>query len=80
MIVTADGENLEPCPFCGAGTFDIKENRSWQGMKWSDPISVEVRHWCPKVDGQPSPRMIAMVGRDRPSAVASWNRRYNGSN
>lgn len=66
-------DNLKACPFCGAGTFHIKENRTWQGMKYSEPISVEVRHWCERVEGQPSPRMICRVGRDRASAIDAWN-------
>jgi hypothetical protein len=66
---------LLPCPFCGAGETQIEENgRIWAGTKYSDPISVSVRHWCEPVEGQPS-RMIERIGRDRESAIAAWNRR-----
>lgn len=66
---------LKPCPFCGAGSTEIVENgKMWTGMKYSDPTSVSVRHWCDKVEGQPS-RMLERVGRDWESAVAAWNQR-----
>lgn len=68
-------EELRPCPFCGAGTTNITENgRVWTGMRWGDPSSVSVRHWCDPEPGQPS-RMIERVGRDDASARAAWNRR-----
>lgn len=66
---------LLPCPFCGAGTTEIRENgKIWTGMKFSDPVSVSVRHWCEPIEGQPS-RAIERVGRDRASAIAAWNAR-----
>jgi hypothetical protein len=66
---------LKPCPFCGAGQTSIKENgRVWSGMKWGEPCSVSVQHWCAPVDGQPS-RMIERVGRNEASAIAAWNAR-----
>jgi len=71
-------EDLKPCPFCGTlGEIRIEENgRIWNGTRgYSDPVSVDVRHWCPAVAGQPSPRMISRVGKDRASAVAAWNQR-----
>jgi hypothetical protein len=69
---------LLPCPFCGAGDSEIHENgKQWTGMKYSEPTSVSVRHWCPPVEGQPS-RMVERVGRDRQSAIAAWNRRVGG--
>lgn len=62
---------LKPCPFCGAGDTQIVENgKMWTGMKYSEPTSVSVRHWCEKVEGQPS-RMLERVGRDWESAVAA---------
>lgn len=67
--------NLEPCPFCGAGTFEIRPNgRMWLGMKYSEPTSVSVLHWCEATPGQPS-RVIERVGRDEASAIEAWNRR-----
>ena len=67
---------LKPCPFCGGSDFEIVENgRIWSGMKYSEPVSVGVRHWCPATPGQPS-RMIERVGRDEASAVTAWNTRH----
>lgn len=66
---------LAPCPFCGAGTFEIHPNgQVWTGQKFSEPASVSVRHWCEAVNGQPA-RMIERVGRDEDSAIAAWNHR-----
>lgn len=66
---------LKKCPFCGAGTTVLQDNgRIWMGMKYSDPVSVSVQHWCDRVDGQPS-RMIERIGRDRQSAIDAWNMR-----
>lgn len=66
---------LLPCPFCGGGTTEIQENgKVWSGMKYSEPASVSVRHWCDEIKGQPS-RLIERVGRDEASAIAAWNRR-----
>lgn len=67
-------EELKPCPFCGAGETRIDEARQWQGIGYSEPISVSVRHWCVDTPGQPK-RMIERIGRDRASAIAAWNRR-----
>ena len=72
-------ERLLPCPFCGGSTFEIVENgKVWTGMKYSDPVSVSVRHWCNKRPAQPS-RSIERVGRDMESAVAAWNMRSNSN-
>ena len=66
---------LKPCPFCGAGETVIQENgRIWTGMKYSDPISVSVRHWCDDDTTGPS-RMIERVGRDQLQAIERWNKR-----
>ena len=66
---------LLPCPWCAAGKTDILDGpRVWSGMKYSDPSSVSVRHWCPPIEGQPS-CMIERMGRDRESAIAAWNTR-----
>lgn len=75
----ADVELL-PCPFCGSGKTEIRENgRPWLGMRYGDPSSVSVRHWCEPIDGQPS-RMIERVGRDRAAAIAAWNTRATDAN
>ena len=66
---------LLPCPFCGAGESQIHVNKgTWNGHGYGEPVSVEVRHWCADVPGQPS-RMISRAGRDEESAIAAWNTR-----
>ena len=63
------------CPFCGAGESQIHVNKgTWNGRGYGEPVSVEVRHWCADVPGQPS-RMISRAGRDEASAIAAWNTR-----
>ncbi len=67
---------LLPCPFCGAGETQLQVNNGvWTGMRYAEPVSFEVRHWCQRIEGQPSPRLIARVGRDRISAITAWNTR-----
>ena len=68
---------LLPCPFCGARDFDIRERgRQWMGAKgWSEPVAVDVVHWCPAEPGQPSSSPIMRTGRELDGAVAAWNRR-----
>lgn len=67
--------SLLPCPFCGAGTTEIRENgKVWTGMKWSAPISVSVLHWCQDTPGPH--RMIERIGKDEAQAVENWNMRY----
>lgn len=74
----ASTEELRPCPFCGAGTSQIVENgKVWSGMRYGEPSSVSVMHWCRQVAGQPS-RTIERVGKDRESAVLAWNTRALG--
>lgn len=66
---------LELCPFCGAGDTQVHVNKgTWNGRGYGEPVSVEVRHWCTAVPGQPS-RMISRAGRDEASAIAAWNTR-----
>lgn len=69
---------LLPCPFCGGTETQIRENgKTWLGMRYSEPASVSIWHWCPKIEGQPH-RGIERVGRDMPSAIAAWNTRPSG--
>lgn len=66
---------LLPCPFCGGGQTEIRENgRVWSGMRYSEPVSVYVFHHCDTPEGQPH-RAIERVGRDLESAIAAWNMR-----
>lgn len=75
MEIEAPDEKLLDCPFCGGGTTEIRANgRIWQGMRYSDPVSISVVHWCEPRAGQPS-RSIERVGRDLASAIAAWNKR-----
>jgi hypothetical protein len=79
--VTADVTDcpqLKPCPFCGGGTTDIKENRLPPKMNGPGSIiSVEIRHWCPQTPGCIGGH-ISVRGRDMESAVNAWNRRAGG--
>lgn len=71
-----DLKRLLPCPFCGGGITEFLDNgRVWAGMKYSDPISVSVRHWCAETPG-PS-RLIERIGRDKEQAIERWNMRSN---
>jgi hypothetical protein len=71
--------DLKPCPFCGGTDTRVRENgRVWIGMKYGEPSSVSILHWCPAEPGQPS-RVLERVGRDLASAVAAWNRRAGGA-
>ena len=71
-----DLKRLLPCPFCGGGITEFHDNgRVWAGMKYSDPISVSVRHWCAEAPG-PS-RLIERIGRNKEQAIERWNMRSN---
>jgi hypothetical protein len=73
--MTEPTDALMPCPFCGACESLIHVNKgTWNGRGYGEPVSVEVRHWCADVPGQPS-RMISRAGRDEASAIAAWNTR-----
>ncbi len=72
---TYDTNQLLPCPFCGAGETQIRENgRIWNGVTYTKPTSVSVLHWCERPEGQPF-CTLEKIGRDRESAIAAWNRR-----
>lgn len=74
-MTTAPTPDLLPCPFCGAGNTEIRENgKVWSGMGYTRPTSTSVFHHCTPTAGQPS-RAIERVGRDRASAIAAWNQR-----
>lgn len=71
-----DLKRLLPCPFCGAGITEFRSNpHVWTGVKYGDPMSVSVRHWCAEAPG-PS-RMIERIGRDKQQAIERWNMRSN---
>lgn len=66
-------EALLPCPFCGGGETEIRENTMWGGRS-QVVLSVSIRHFCPRELGQPT-RAIERIGRDRESAIKAWNQR-----
>jgi len=68
-----DDEYLKPCPFCAAGETQVTESTHWTGMR-SVVISARIRHWCPRIEGQPQSYM-EIAGKTRDDAVAKWNRR-----
>lgn len=76
--MTRDNETIElkPCPFCG-GEAGIKETLMPPVMGRSERsvISAEVRHFCPRVEGQPHGMSVKQLGRDRNSAIKAWNTR-----
>lgn len=74
-------EKLLPCPFCGSGETMLHYNTGvWRGVEgYGEPISVEVRHWCADVEGNPKSRLLALVGRDKETAIAKWNTRAKPS-
>lgn len=75
MTTAPTPSELLPCPFCGAGNTEIRENgKVWSGMGYTRPTSTSVFHQCTPITGQPS-RAIERVGRDRASAIAAWNQR-----
>lgn len=69
---------LLPCPFCGTHhDTRIDLNTMWTGRR-SSVVSVEVKHWCVPVGGQPS-RAIIRVGRTLQDTINAWNQRVTPS-
>jgi hypothetical protein len=68
---------LLPCPFCGGEEVRFRGNGAiWNGMGYSEPVSISIIHHCLLIEGQPS-RAIERVGKDRDSAIAAWNMRHS---
>lgn len=75
-----NNSELKNCPFCGTlnETFietNYLNKQPRMDGKLSAIISVDIRHWCPNIPGNPSQRVIIKTGRDRQSAIDIWNMR-----
>jgi len=65
-------DTFEPCPFCGNGETELKENTFWTGMR-SKLISVDLIHWC-DIDGPPPlRRVVKITGKTREDAISAWS-------
>lgn len=83
MIKIENNDQLKNCPFCGTlhetymePTYLSRSPRMGRSNDETNVISVEIRHWCPNIPGQPSQRVIVKVGRDVESVIKLWNMRY----
>lgn len=70
-------EGLLPCPFCGAGTTQVRTKRHSPVVPGTNAtvISVEVTHFCERQPGTLTRCNIVFAGRDHASAFAAWNAR-----
>lgn len=67
----SDTEELKPCPFCGVGTTNIRENTMWMGgTRPSQILSVGIQHWC--LDSSIG---FTLYGKTREQAIKRWNTR-----
>lgn len=60
---------LSPCPFCGAGVTEIREQTYWTGMR-AAPLNTQVYHWCPN-----GTAVLVIKGSTRVEAIRLWNQR-----
>lgn len=66
---------LKPCPFCGRGEFQIRDNgQIWLGTRYSDPLSISIYHWCNESPGINQPP-IERKGKTLEQAIERWNER-----
>lgn len=63
---------LYNCPFCGAGTFTYTTTRTWLGMRWSDPFSHILKHWCVKGEGDLN-CFLEFRCKTREQLISKWN-------
>lgn len=64
---------LVPCPFCGEGETQIRENTHWTGQR-STIISVEILHWCDNPETNHR-SLLRVKGKTEQEAITRWNRR-----
>lgn len=67
-------KDLIPCPFCGKGEFEYRENTYWTGMR-SVLISVDLNHWCGDYTGLPRQK-IYITAKTKEDCILKWNERY----
>lgn len=84
MSATAKLVGVEPCPFCKAGSFEMREGgKIWLGTRYSEPVSYTLLHWCGTADLEDScyeetdsfSEPIKMKGKTENEAIAKWDRR-----
>ena len=61
---------LRPCPFCGAGETQIRDQTVWTGQR-SVVTSVEIHHWCEPKSTQLRSH-LRVVGKTREEAIEAW--------
>ena len=66
-------DELEPCPFCGAGETYIKTNDFWTGMR-NKIISAEVIHHC---KDKPFQNLLQVRAKTIDDAIYKWNTRHH---
>ena len=72
-------DELKPCPFCGGGETHIRPRHMPPRMSGpGELISIDIIHWCPRLEGQLSRTSVTFAGREWEPARDAWNRRANG--
>lgn len=66
---------LKPCPLCGEGSEEFKENTHWTGMR-SIVVSVDLIHWC-KNSGSLPRAFVKITAKTKEECVEIWNTRHN---
>jgi hypothetical protein len=68
---------LLPCFFCGEDSFEVEEGgKIWMGMRYSEPLSYTIRHWCPEIPNNISQPSVSRKGKTLEDAIKEWNTRY----
>lgn len=66
---------LKPCPLCGDGQEEFKENTHWTGVR-SVVVSVDLMHWC-KNSGSLPRTFVKITAKTKEECVEIWNTRHN---